>query len=68
MAIFLLKFIHYLVQSDCVGQSFYGFNVQMIGRLVQNEKVGLMSAQNGEGHARLLPSREAANLKIEKEI
>ena len=55
-----------LVFEDRVAQCLNGLYVQVIGGLVENQKVGLMTTQYSKGHARLLSSRQALDLYAAK--
>ena len=55
-----------LVFEYRVAQCLNGLYVQVIGGLVENQKVGLMTTQYSKGHARLLSSRQALDLYAAK--
>lgn len=55
----------YLVLINGIAQSLDGLDVQMICRLVKDEKVGPMRVENGESHTRFLASGQTANLHRE---
>lgn len=48
---------------ECVPQRLDGLYVEVIGRLVEDEKVGPVTAEDGKGHARFLASGKTLDLK-----
>lgn len=50
-----------LVLVDGVGQGVNGLDVQVIGGLIQEEHVGILTSQPGKAHPALLPVRQVSN-------
>ena len=47
---------------DCAFQNFLGINIQMVGRLVQDQKIGIREHQLGKGNTSAFTAAEFGNL------
>lgn len=52
-----------LVLDQAMAQGFNGLDVQVIGRLVQDQEVGVVGTEDGKGHSGLLTSGQACDLR-----
>ena len=47
---------------DCAFQNFFGINIQVVGRLVQDQKIGIREHQLGKGNTSAFTAAEFGNL------